>query len=213
MVDATIRAFVAIELPGDLIAGLGRILMRLRERVSGADIKWVATDSIHVTLKFLGEMPASRVEAVREVLEGICAAAQPMQLGITALGAFPSPHAPRVVWVGLDGDLLPLASLAGKIDSALTPLGFEKETRPFAPHLTLGRVRQEASHGTRTTLAAAIASIPVGERLTFKAASASLMRSQLTPRGALYTRLAVLPFSSAHLSWCEEQASLRAQWG
>ena len=199
MVEGVVRAFVAIELPEEFLRGLGHILARLRERVPGPDVKWVAAGSIHVTLKFLGEMPASGVEEVRHVLEGTCTLAEPMELGVTTLGAFPSLRVPAVIWVGLKGDLLPLASLARRIDAALIPLGFPQERRPFTPHLTLARVRQEASSNTKATIGNAIVTTSVTEELAFEAAAASLMKSQLTPRGALYSRLALLPFGPTHV--------------
>jgi len=192
----SIRSFVAIELPDDVARGLGRTVDCLRALIPGSDIKWVASGNIHVTLKFLGDVRIDRLEEVQRALEMVCAAASPMQLTIEELGAFPSPRAPRIIWAGLKGDIEQLASLARAIDEALEPLGFARESRPFTPHLTLARVRDEASHGTRAALSDALAGASVTGNLAVEAVAASLMESQLTPRGAVYSRVAHLPMGS-----------------
>lgn len=194
MTEDVVRTFIAIELPDDLVRSLGRSISLLRERVTTRDIKWVSAGSIHVTLKFLGDVAAAKVDEIRCRLEPICAATQPMQLSVAGLGAFPSIRAPRVVWAGLEGDLEPLSSLARTMDAALATLGYTAENRPFTPHLTLARVRQEATGDERATLGAAILRTPSAQRLSFQAGSASVMRSLLTPGGAVYSRLALLPF-------------------
>jgi len=191
------RIFIAIELPVDVARGLDRTILLLRERVAAPDIKWVTAGNIHVTLKFLGDVPRARIEEIGRSLEPICAAAPLMRLSVAGLGAFPSPRAPRVVWAGLQGDIEPLSSLARSVDGALVALGYPGESRPFTPHLTLARVRQEATGDVRSRLADVLLRARMSQPLPFQADSASIMRSQLTPRGAVYSRLAHLPFGSS----------------
>jgi len=188
------RVFIAIELPGDVVRGLDGTISLLRERVATPDIKWVTSGNIHVTLKFLGDVPGARIDAIGRSLEPVCAATPPMRLSVAGLGAFPSPRAPRVVWAGLQGDIELLSSLARSVDAALVTLGYPAESRPFTPHLTLARVRQEASGDVRARLGDIILRTRMAQPLPFQAGSASIMRSQLMPRGAVYSRLARLPF-------------------
>jgi len=189
-----IRAFVAIELPDNLKRGLGGVIDGLREK-SRAPVKWVSASGIHLTLKFLGEIPALRVEEVKGALATACIGTPPVRLEIGSLGAFPSTAQPRVVWVGLGGDLDVLSKLAARIDLALAELGHARESRPFVPHLTIARVRPEASRLARGELGAAILAAVLPERLQFSAETVSLMRSQLQPQGALYTRLSNTRFN------------------
>ena len=193
MNEPTIRSFIAIELPDVVVRGLVGTVSYLRERLPGSDLKWVAPGNIHVTLKFLGEVRLSRIDDVRRVLESVCAATAPIRLSVDELGAFPSPRAPRIVWAGLEGDTERLVSLASRVDAALEPLGFPRESRPFTPHLTIARVRDDASGGTRNTLGTTLATTPIVGCLAFEAVAASLMKSQLTPNGAIYSRVAQFP--------------------
>jgi 2'-5' RNA ligase len=188
------RIFIAIELPVDVVRGLDGTISLLRERVATPNIKWVAAGNIHVTLKFLGDVPGARIDEIERRLEPICAATPPMRLSVAGLGAFPSARAPRVVWAGLQGDIELLSSLARSVDAALVTLGYPAESRPFTPHLTLARVRQEASGDVRARLGDVVLRTRMAQPLPFQAGSASIMRSQLTPRGAVYNRLAHLPF-------------------
>jgi len=188
------RIFIAIELPVDVVRGLDGTISLLRERLVNPDIKWVAAGNIHVTLKFIGDVPRAGIDKIERSLQPICAATPPMLLSVAGLGAFPSARAPRVVWAGLQGDIELLSSLARGMDAALVALGYPAESRPFTPHLTLARVRQEASDDMRAKLGDVILRTRLAHPLPFQAGSASIMRSQLTPRGAVYSRLARLPF-------------------
>ena len=194
MAEDIARIFIAIELPVDVVRGLDGTISLLRERVETPDIKWVTAGNIHVTLKFLGDVPRARIDEIGRSLEPICAATPPMRLSVAGLGAFPSARAPRVVWAGLEGDTEPLSSLAHNVDAALVALGYPAESRPFTPHLTLARVRQEASGDVRARLGEVILRTRMSQSLPFQAGSASIMRSQLMPRGAVYSRLAHLRF-------------------
>ena len=183
-----VRAFVAIELPDNVKRGLGSVIDRLRQR-SLAPVKWVSANGIHLTLKFLGEISAPRVEEVKRALATVCLGTPPMHLEIAALGGFPDTAQPRVVWAGLSGDIEVLSGLATRVDFALAELGYTRESRPFVPHLTIARVRPEASRQARSELGTAVLAATLPEGLSFDTGAVSLMRSQLRPQGALYTRL------------------------
>ena len=146
------RLFVALELPPSAHAPIAGVLERLMG--TGAEVRWVAPERCHVTLKFIGELAAGRARAVRAALARL-AWPGPIQIRLAGLGRFPPRGAMRVIWVGIAGDLAALSSMAGRIETALVPLGIPAEGRAFAPHLTLGRI-----HGSRNlrTLEAMVAS-------------------------------------------------------
>ncbi len=189
-----VRAFVAIELPDNVKRGLGSVIDVLRQR-SRTPAKWVSANGIHLTLKFLGEIPAPRVEEVKRALTTACLGTPPMHLEIDALGGFPDTAQPRVVWAGLSGDIEVLSRLATRVDVTLAELGYARESRPFVPHLTIARVRPEASRQARSELGAAVLAAALPEGLRFDTGAVSLMRSQLRPQGALYTRLSQTPLN------------------
>jgi 2'-5' RNA ligase len=180
---------VAVPLPDDLRQRLAATVDRLRPHAS--DVAWVAPANLHVTLKFLGQIDPGRVPALTEALRAAAAPHAPFTLAVTGLGAFPTPGRPRVIWAGLADAAGALRRLAGAVDAAAAALGVPAETRPFAAHVTLGRVR-EARRQPR--LAEAL------ERPeSFGALAVTrvcLMRSELSPRGARYTELAALPLGS-----------------
>ncbi len=190
-----VRVFVAIELPDNVKRGLGNVIDGLRQW-SHAPVKWVSAEGIHLTLKFLGEIPAPRVEEVKRALAKACIGTPPMHLEIDALGGFPDTAQPRVVWAGLSGDIEVLSSLATRVDLALAELGYARESRPFVPHLTIARVRPEASRQARSELGAAVLAAALPEGLRFDIGTVTLMRSQLRPQGALYTRLSQTPLNA-----------------
>lgn len=189
-----IRSFVAIELPPDVLSALGRLQGSLQAD-SPPGVKWVDAKSIHLTLKFLGGVPASRLELVSAALAKVAQAMRPLTLVVKGLGVFPDARRPRVAWVGLEGDVDRLAQLQQAIDTALTPLGFAKEDRPFVPHLTLARLREDMPPPERAGFGQRYLAAHLEPLVPFKVDSLNLMKSQLTPRGAVYSRLGKFDFA------------------
>ena len=184
----SVRAFVAIELPSSVKSALSQLQDNLK-RSEHASVKWVNTGSIHLTLKFLGNIATETIPELTKVLSEAARGITPFHLELGELGVFPNLRAPRVVWVGLRGETATLSVLQENIESALIPLGFPPESRAFSPHLTLGRVREKASPSERRSLGQAVASPKVASMESFTVDSLSLMRSTLTREGAVYTRL------------------------
>ena len=151
----------------------------------------MAETNLHVTLKFLGQIEETRVGAVAEALASVAARTPAFALDVRGLGAFPTPSRPRTLWVGLE-PAAPLTALAREVDSALAALGFARESRSFAAHVTLGRVRESRRN---PALAAALARATHCGRLTVS--RVSLMRSELHPHGARYTELAGVVLAGA----------------
>ena len=183
-----IRAFIAIELPQEIKVQLRELQQRLKVGKEEA-VKWVEPEAIHLTLKFLGNITWKKVEEISQAVSPVVKEVRPFALRPEGLGAFPNLRAPRVVWVGVGGDLEVLLTLQGRVDQALSLLGFERE-KGFSPHLTLGRVREKAPPRIRELLGRELGELEVPGMTSFQVASVSLMRSTLTPSGAIYSRLA-----------------------
>jgi 2'-5' RNA ligase len=186
-----IRSFIAIELPPEVKSFLAAVQSRLK-RESRAPVKWVDPAIMHLTLKFLGNVNADVVGNITAALEEACRGVAPIRLGINSLGVFPSPGRVRVVWVGLSGDIEKLGLLQKRVDAALSPLGYESESRPFTPHHTLARVREEASPAERQRLGDLVTGIVAETAPVFSVDAVHLMKSQLTREGPIYSRLASL---------------------
>ena len=186
-----IRSFIAIELPEEVRRGLAKLRSEL-ERAEHRFVKWVDSEGIHLTLKFLGNIPFKQVAEVTKAIEEAAQVIPPFHLEISGLGAFPNLKQPRVLWVGIGGEIDTLLRLQQNIDSALASLGFAKEERPFMPHLTLARVRQGASPMERKNFGELAMSASFEASYPIDAKAVSLMRSQLTPEGAIYTRLSMV---------------------
>jgi len=183
-----IRAFLAIELPDALHPGLAQVQGELKR--SRADVRWVPVGNIHLTLKFFGNVPEDEIEALAQAARQAAAQAAPLQLQATSAGAFPSPQAPRVVWLGLGGDVLPLTQLFYRLEKAFAALGYPPEGRSFNPHLTLGRVKSPAN---RERLAKMLEKLPPLNWPPFEVKELILFQSVLSPQGSKYTPLQVIP--------------------
>ena len=182
------RTFVAVEIPQTIRQALGSIEAELRE--SGADVKWVRPDSVHLTLKFLGEIEAGQVEEIRMAVEDVLPRHAPFSLRVRGMGGFPRLTQPRVVWVGLTGDQGRLGALQREVEGSIGALGFPREERPFQPHLTLGRVRSPKGRERLVAGVQRLTEVDLGE---FPVAAVILFRSELLPSGARYTALWELP--------------------
>jgi 2'-5' RNA ligase len=183
-----VRCFIAVELPDEVKAGLKDIQTKLRSG-SQAPAKWVDPYGIHLTLKFLGEVDAAKIAPISAAIEEAVRGIDPFSLKVEGLGAFPNLRKVQVVWVGVGGEVDKLANLQQRLENNLAQLGFAPEKRRFTPHLTLGRVRDRASSNEREGLGQLIAGAEFEAASGFPVVAVSLMRSQLTSEGALYSRI------------------------
>lgn len=184
------RCFVAVDVAAGVRAVLARTQEALRRAAPSADVRWTRPEGLHVTLKFLGEVPEARCAEVAAVLSGVAAAHRAVGVLARGLGGFPGAGRPRVLWAGLARGGAELAALARDVDRALAPLGFAAETRPFQGHVTLGRVRSPRG---LAALAAALARHAEEEIGAWTVSELVLYRSRLSPAGARYEALARLP--------------------
>ena len=189
----TIRAFVAVEPPEDVLAHLEAVQRGLRQSLGRAEsaVRWTRPEGVHLTLQFLGDVPRTQVPSIEAALRKACEGARTAQVRTAGLGVFPNPNRPRVLWIGLEGDLQPLFDVERAIGKALSPLGYEPD-KPFKPHLTLGRVRDHIRPDEAAAIAQTIAQSAKHPptAAAFTADSVSLMQSTLQPGGADYRELA-----------------------
>jgi len=192
----TIRSFVAIELPPDALDYCEEATIRAKRLLGSAEsaVRWVRPEGIHITLKFLGSVPGDQVPELARRLTATLANQPVFSLTIHGLGVFPNPRSPRVVWLGLEGDLAALDQAQQRVEEATEPLGYPREKQPFRPHLTLGRVREGMSSEDLAEIGRLAREWPEGSGVSFAATAASLMRSNLGRGGSRYTRLAEIPF-------------------
>ena len=188
-----IRAFLAIELNLEIRLQLGQLIQKFKSlRID--TVRWVAVENIHLTLKFLGVVNLTDLDKLSKILLSRSAEFSPFSFQVSGMGAFPNNRKPRVVWVGLQAPAA-LQELQGAIEDAATQIGIPAEERRFSPHLTLGRVRNDAPPADLQTLSSALTSMQASDLGSMTAASFTLFRSDLRPQGALYTPLAHFPLA------------------
>jgi 2'-5' RNA ligase len=184
-----VRSFIAIHLP----AGVRAELASLEDKLKAGRhpfVKWVDPESMHLTLKFLGNVAVDSIPQIVEAMSGVAGAHPAFKLLVAGTGAFPNWQRPQVVWVGVGGELDRLNSLQKGLESVLSPLGFPPEFRPFSAHLTLGRLRDRVTPDERRRFGEFAQRISFETSLSFEVNAIRLMKSQLTPAGPIYSELA-----------------------
>jgi 2'-5' RNA ligase len=176
-----LRLFIAVPIPADISRNLEDIISNLKR--TGADIKWVKPESIHITLKFLGETDEKRLLEITSAIESLGIKKSGLEVEVKGIGFFPDKKRPRVVWAGLQENTPFLAESALKIDSAIGTLGFERENRRFSPHLTIGRFR---SNRGLTMLIDETEKMKTSSFGSFPIREFNLYSSTLKPSGAEY---------------------------
>ncbi|MBI4233331.1 MAG: RNA 2',3'-cyclic phosphodiesterase [Chloroflexi bacterium] len=182
-----LRLFIAVELSAEVKAALGQLIGAMRHRVEG--VRWVDPDGIHLTMKFLGDVPSEQAAAIAAAMQQAAQGIAPFRLALQGVGGFPNLQRPRVLWVGLEGDVQTAKALHKALEGALEPLHFSREGRAFNPHLTLGRVREATPPAQRARIGEVLARVPSPPASPMPVEALSLIQSTLTPQGACYTRL------------------------
>jgi len=193
-----VRSFIAIELPDELKAGLTQLQSRLKLGKQPW-VKWVDPYSIHLTLKFLGSVAVDRIGEITRAMEEAARGMSPFHLEVKELGVFPSLRRVQVAWVGVSGEVDKLSQLQQRIESNLARLGFAPESRPFTAHLTLARLRNQASSDERQRFGQLIVGTRFEAAYTIEVNTISLMRSQLTREGAIYSRISLVELNKSRL--------------
>lgn len=183
-----VRSFVCIELPGDIKRDVSGFISQIRGLDMG--VKWVEEHNLHITLRFLGEEPITKVEKMKNSLVKAIPALRlsPFKLSLKGIGVFPDWNRPRVIWVGLEGEgLSKLRLLRDTIEAEARRLDFVKDDKSFSPHITLGRAKTGRISSELKAYLEGRSDLSFGE---FLVRDLILMRSQLFPSGPIYTPLA-----------------------
>ena len=191
----TVRLFIACEVPDDVKENIGTLITNLKAR-SGTDVRWIKAEGVHVTLKVLGETTVKKLPAIKLAIQEAVVGHSPFELEFSNIGIFGGREGLRIMWVGIAGDVLRLEALVRATNAALSVVGFEPERRPFRPHLTLGRVKDEIATRRRAEIEVAVGKMDVPPT-AWRTAQVSLMRSRLTTQGAFYDVLATFPLRVA----------------
>lgn len=179
---AMVRSFIALPLPPPALKAIDRLQQQLQQQLAG--VRWAPPQNLHLTLRFLGDLPEDYLEKLADIVLSVGGSTRCFQLTICEIGAFPSWHRGRVIWLGCQQPA-PVVSLHRQLSAALLSLGIAEEPRPFRPHLTLGRLRHPRA------LPSLPEAITAAEVVSFNVDRMVLYRSQLTPRGARHTELCV----------------------
>ena len=186
-----IRSFLAFELPLEVEAVVTRVSDELKQ--SSLDAKWVKPGNIHLTVVFMGDIETDEIPAIKEEVGKVCLTYGAFDISLKGLCCFPHTRKPRVIWVGLDGDLERMSLFRDALQERIIPFGIKEEKRRFKPHLTLGRFRKP-----KRTSSEELELLSRYGDVTSSAHSLTelvLFRSELKPGGARYTRLGVWPLS------------------
>ncbi len=184
--DNTIRTFLAIEIPKEILEQFERVQYRLGRSMTGV-IRWAKPGSIHLTLKFFGNITDRDIRNITDALQTRAPALGPVPVAIGTLGVFPNLSRPRVLWVGVTEGVKELAALQAQVETALEAEGFTREERPFRPHLTLGRMKADRQIDGLDKAVEDHKGFAAGK---FTATEMILFRSDLKPTGPVYTPLA-----------------------
>ena len=184
----TIRSFIAVALPPSIVDYINNIKESLYSY--RFKVRWVKSETIHLTLKFLGDINASDIEAVGAAMDRAVEETAPITLSVKGAGVFPGIKRPRVVWLGMGGQVPLLIALQKALDENLADAGFEKEKRPFKAHLTLGRVKGAID---AAMLGKALSEMMNFVSTPFVVDSILLIKSELKPSGPVYTKLIRTP--------------------
>jgi 2'-5' RNA ligase len=187
-----LRAFIAVEIPLDIRQNIEHATSNLR-RGTGSLIRWVAVENMHLTLKFLGDIPTANMEVLTQMIRAEADSFNCFDIHLTGIGSFPNSKRPRVIYIGIRAPA-ELEAFQRQLESATRRLGYNSEERAFAPHLTIGRVRQNIPQDDQQKIRRALEASKIDSPGTAKVNSVHLYKSDLKPTGPVYTKL-----FSAHL--------------
>ncbi len=190
--EETIRAFIAVELPQEIHDRLQQLQNDLRS--SMPDVRWAKHGNVHLTLKFLGDVRLSRIDAIGEAIRDIARQFSPFTMSLAGIGAFPNSLKPRIVWIGIEEGADRLVEMAELVEASMKKLGFPREKRRFRPHLTVGRIRRLTAPAVMTE---ALDRSEVGKLGEFTIERISFIKSQLDPAGSIYTTLVEAPLGKS----------------
>ncbi len=197
MPELTLRTFIAIELDETVRDGLARVQAKFKRQAPDGGVKWVNPEAIHLTLKFLGDTPVTKISKVSDGLAAACEGIKPFDLSFEGRGCFPNMRRPRVIWVAVrDVSGSSLARLQAAVEQKVSPLGFPTEERGFSPHLTLGRVARGANAQVEAAIGQMVEKSVVEQIAVQRVTAVHFIKSDLRPTGPIYNQLATVELAA-----------------
>ena len=183
-----IRAFIAVNLSPEILQSLDQASRDLQAKLRGIPIRWIPSENIHLTLKFLGDVSTANLDLLKKILANVALSHEPCEVSVGGLGAFPKIHSPRVIWVGLEVPPA-LVALQQEVEAETARLGYPGDAHSFSPHLTLARVSRNATPDQVHTISAVLEKTHVGFLGATRIQAVHLFRSDLQPGGAVYSTI------------------------
>jgi RNA 2',3'-cyclic 3'-phosphodiesterase len=196
MAPESMRLFVALPVPANIRAGIAKFARELDTQIPAEAVRWTPEEQIHLTLKFLGKVDAVALHELQQALGSATLGIGKIELQARHLGAFPSLRNPRVIWIGLEGNVESLLRLQQQVSEATAPWCEKEEDRKFSPHLTIGRLREPQSRAQRK-ISVALQAKQSPRFGNWQADEICLMRSQLSPHGATHTAVGTYLLSTS----------------
>jgi 2'-5' RNA ligase len=190
-----LRVFIAIEIPAPVCDAIQKQTARLRQLLGNDLIRWVPAQNMHLTLRFIGDTTTSHLDFLKQLLLREAESHPQFSLQLGGLGSFPNSRKPSLIWIGIHAPS-DLTSLQRNIEARAVRLGYAQEERAFLPHLSIGRVRQNVSPPELQKIRTLLDTIQLGNIGTARVDSIHLFKSDLTPSGAIYTKLFSAPLST-----------------
>jgi len=196
---SVVRAFIAIDLPPNLQDRLSQLSNALKKEMGDVPIRWVATENMHLTMKFLGDVSLNNLDVLTNILIREAAVREPMVISLGGVGAFPKTRRPRIIWAGMEAPP-ELASLQRGIDKQTARVGYAREQRPFSPHITVGRVSRNATPDHVRIIGDVLSTQNIGFLGVARVREVHLFRSDLQSGGVVYSHLFSAPFGDRSVS-------------
>lgn len=201
-----LRTFIAVEISHSMQETIRQKTESLRRATGTSLVRWVPTQNIHLTLKFLGDVSLANIDTLTQMLRAEADSCPPFDIHISGLGSFPNSKRPRVLFIGIQAPA-ELEALYRGIESGTARLGYESEERGFSPHLTLGRVRQYISASDQQRIRKALEEAQVDSLGTARVDSVQIYKSELKPSGSVYTKLFSAPLQTVIVSEAKQSPS------
>jgi len=190
-----LRTFIAAEIPRSIQQSIQQQVDNLRNIIGSSSIRWIPGQNIHITLMFLGDVSSQSVQILKQILPSEAELHSPFDIHIEGFGSFPNSKRARVLYIGVQAPA-ELGALHHGVESACGKIGYKPDTRPFSPHLTIGRVRQGISSSDRLKIRKVLGEFKIDSLGTASVDSIHLYKSELRPTGAVYTKLFTAPLNS-----------------
>jgi 2'-5' RNA ligase len=189
-----LRSFVATDIPPTIQKSIQRQVNNLRNVIGDLSIRWMPVQNIHLTLKFLGNVSQADVDTLTQILYTQADSHLPFDININGLGSFPNSKRARVLLIRIQASA-ELDALQRGVESACTNVGFRSESRPFSPHLTIGRLRRGVSSSDQSKIHKVLGEVKIDSLGTARVDSLNLYKSELKPTGSVYTKLFSAPLT------------------